>query len=153
MAAVARRQFCGKLHVITPQAVQWKPRLRKAAGTLCAMCRERRRESTVSRKSTVRKRSGKPYRTESTARKCSGRFLRKVSNRQQPDNPTTLKNRCLTFNIKKNENKIIIGCLLHCSCKRMLCAKCRYTRCCPTFRQEFGKHEKNGYSFRENHIG
>ena len=36
MAAVARRQFCGKLHVITPQEVQWKPPLRQAAGTLSA---------------------------------------------------------------------------------------------------------------------
>ena len=34
MAAVARRQFCTKLHVITPQEVQWKPPLRQAAGTL-----------------------------------------------------------------------------------------------------------------------
>jgi hypothetical protein len=31
MAALPRRQFCGKLNVITPQQVQWKPRLRKAA--------------------------------------------------------------------------------------------------------------------------
>ena len=37
MAAVARRQFCGKLHVITPQEVQWKPPLPQAAGTLAAM--------------------------------------------------------------------------------------------------------------------
>ena len=29
-----RRQFCGNLHVITPQDVQWKPPLRQAAGTL-----------------------------------------------------------------------------------------------------------------------
>jgi len=36
MAAVARRQFCGKLNVITPQEVQWKPPLRQAAGTLPA---------------------------------------------------------------------------------------------------------------------
>jgi len=36
MAAVARRQFCGKLHVIIPQQVQWKPPLRQAAGTLPA---------------------------------------------------------------------------------------------------------------------
>ena len=36
MAAVARRQFCGKLNVITPQEVQWKPPLRQAAGTLYA---------------------------------------------------------------------------------------------------------------------
>jgi len=34
MAAVARRQFCGKLHVITPQQVWCKPPLRQAAGTL-----------------------------------------------------------------------------------------------------------------------
>ena len=34
MAAVSRRQFCGNLHVITPQQVQWKPPLRQAAGTL-----------------------------------------------------------------------------------------------------------------------
>ena len=32
---LARRQFCAKLHVITPQEVQWKPPLRQAAGTLC----------------------------------------------------------------------------------------------------------------------
>ena len=31
---LARRQFCAKLHVITPQQVQWKPPLRQAAGTL-----------------------------------------------------------------------------------------------------------------------
>ena len=36
MAAVARRQFCGKLHVIIPQQVQWKPPLRQAALTLSA---------------------------------------------------------------------------------------------------------------------
>jgi hypothetical protein len=36
MSALPRRQFCGKLHVITPQQVQWKPPLRQAAGTLCA---------------------------------------------------------------------------------------------------------------------
>ena len=36
MAAVARRQFCAKLNVITPQEVQWKPPLRQAAGTLSA---------------------------------------------------------------------------------------------------------------------
>jgi hypothetical protein len=36
MAALPRRQFCGKLHVITPQQVQWKPPLRQAAGTLSA---------------------------------------------------------------------------------------------------------------------
>jgi hypothetical protein len=34
MAAVARRQFCGKLNVIIPQQVQWKPPLPQAAGTL-----------------------------------------------------------------------------------------------------------------------
>ena len=34
MAAVARRQFCTKLYVITPQQVQWKPPLRQAAETL-----------------------------------------------------------------------------------------------------------------------
>ena len=38
MAAVARRQFCAKLNVITPQQVQWKPPLRQAAGTLCDTC-------------------------------------------------------------------------------------------------------------------
>ena len=32
MAAVPRRQFCAKLHVIIPQQVQWKPPLRQAAG-------------------------------------------------------------------------------------------------------------------------
>jgi len=32
MAAVTRRQFCARLHVITPQQVQWKPPLRQAAG-------------------------------------------------------------------------------------------------------------------------
>jgi len=32
----ARRQFCAKLNVITPQQVQWKPPLRQAAGTLWA---------------------------------------------------------------------------------------------------------------------
>jgi hypothetical protein len=37
MAAVSRRQFCGKLNVITPQQVHWKPPLRQAAGTLAAM--------------------------------------------------------------------------------------------------------------------
>jgi hypothetical protein len=31
MAALSRRQFCGKLHVTPPQQVQWKPPLRKAA--------------------------------------------------------------------------------------------------------------------------
>ena len=36
MAAVARRQFCAKLHVTIPQQVQWKPPLRQAAGTLSA---------------------------------------------------------------------------------------------------------------------
>jgi len=36
MAAVARRQFCEKFNVITPQEVQWKPPLRQAAGTLGA---------------------------------------------------------------------------------------------------------------------
>jgi hypothetical protein len=34
MAAFPRRQFCGKLHVIPPQQVQWKPPLRQAAGTM-----------------------------------------------------------------------------------------------------------------------
>jgi hypothetical protein len=37
MAAVPRRQFCGKLNVITPQHVQWKPPLRQAARTLAAI--------------------------------------------------------------------------------------------------------------------
>jgi len=37
MAAVARRQFCANLNVITPQQVQWKPPLPQAAGTLPAM--------------------------------------------------------------------------------------------------------------------
>jgi hypothetical protein len=37
MSAVPRRQFCGKLNVITPQAVQWKPPPHKAAGTLGAI--------------------------------------------------------------------------------------------------------------------
>jgi hypothetical protein len=37
MAALPRRQFCGKLNVIIPQQVQWKPPLRQAAGTLAAM--------------------------------------------------------------------------------------------------------------------
>ena len=37
MAAVARRQYCAKLHVIIPQQVQWKSPLRQAAGTLGAM--------------------------------------------------------------------------------------------------------------------
>jgi hypothetical protein len=36
MAAVPRRQFCGKLHVIIPQQVQWKPPLRQAAASLYA---------------------------------------------------------------------------------------------------------------------
>jgi len=36
MAAVARRQFCANLNVYLPQAVQWKPPLRQAAGTLPA---------------------------------------------------------------------------------------------------------------------
>jgi hypothetical protein len=36
MSALPRRQFGGKLHVIPPQQVQWKPRLRQAAGTLAA---------------------------------------------------------------------------------------------------------------------
>jgi hypothetical protein len=36
MAAVPRRQFCGKLNVTTPQQVQWKLPLRQAAGTLSA---------------------------------------------------------------------------------------------------------------------
>jgi len=35
---LARRQFCGKLYVIIPQQVQWKPPLRQAAGTLAAIC-------------------------------------------------------------------------------------------------------------------
>ena len=35
---LVRRQFCGKLHVITPQQVQCKPPLRQAAGTLYAIC-------------------------------------------------------------------------------------------------------------------
>ena len=34
---LSRRQYCGKLHVILPQQVQWKPPLRQAAGTLGAM--------------------------------------------------------------------------------------------------------------------
>jgi len=34
---LARRQFCANLHVIVPQEVQWKPRLRQAAGTLEAI--------------------------------------------------------------------------------------------------------------------
>jgi len=34
---LARRQFCAKLNVITPQQVQCKPPLRQAAGTLAAM--------------------------------------------------------------------------------------------------------------------
>ncbi|MCL1969634.1 MAG: hypothetical protein FWF65_08835 [Bacteroidetes bacterium] len=37
MAAVARRQFCANLNVITPQQVQWKPPLRQAALTLAAI--------------------------------------------------------------------------------------------------------------------
>ena len=37
MAAVPRRQFCGKLHVIIPQQVRWKPPLRQAALTLEAI--------------------------------------------------------------------------------------------------------------------
>ena len=40
MAAVPRRQFCAKLHVITPQQVQCKPPLPQAAGTLSAMLRK-----------------------------------------------------------------------------------------------------------------
>ena len=36
MAAVARRQFCAKFNVITPQEVQWKPPPRQAALTLYA---------------------------------------------------------------------------------------------------------------------
>jgi hypothetical protein len=36
MAALPRGQFSGKLHVIPPQQVQWKPPLRQAAGTLYA---------------------------------------------------------------------------------------------------------------------
>jgi len=45
MATVTRRQFCENLNVTTPQEVQWKPRLRQAAGTLCASRRECGRES------------------------------------------------------------------------------------------------------------
>ena len=41
MAAVARRQFCANLHVITPQQIQWKPPLRQAALTLYASGRQR----------------------------------------------------------------------------------------------------------------
>jgi hypothetical protein len=37
MSALPRRQFCAKLHVTTPQEVQWKPPPHKAAGTLEAM--------------------------------------------------------------------------------------------------------------------
>ena len=33
---LARRQFCAKLNVITPQEVQWKPPLRKAGSPLGA---------------------------------------------------------------------------------------------------------------------
>ena len=33
---LSRRQFCGNLHVIIPQKVQWKPPLPQAAGTLGA---------------------------------------------------------------------------------------------------------------------
>jgi hypothetical protein len=40
MAAVPRRKFCGKLDVITPRKVQWKPPLRQAAGTLYASKRQ-----------------------------------------------------------------------------------------------------------------
>jgi hypothetical protein len=52
MAALPRRQFCAKLHVITPQQVQWKPPLRQAAGTLAAMARQ------DSAKSKKRKKEG-----------------------------------------------------------------------------------------------
>jgi hypothetical protein len=44
MAALPRRQFCAKLHVTTPQAVQWKPPLRQAAGTLAAMAEQQQCE-------------------------------------------------------------------------------------------------------------
>jgi len=37
MAAVARRNGSANLKVCTPQEVQWKPPLRQAATTLCAM--------------------------------------------------------------------------------------------------------------------
>jgi hypothetical protein len=37
MAALARRKFGGTLEVCLPPEVQWKPPLRQAAGTLCAM--------------------------------------------------------------------------------------------------------------------
>ena len=43
MAAVPRRQYCGKLNVITPQQVQWKPPLRQAAGTLGDTCERQHR--------------------------------------------------------------------------------------------------------------
>ena len=46
MAAVARRQFCAKLNVITPQEIQCKPPLRQAAGTLLAMAGQRIVERT-----------------------------------------------------------------------------------------------------------
>ena len=42
MAAVTRRQYCGNLHVITPQEVRWKPPLPQAAGTLCDTRRKQR---------------------------------------------------------------------------------------------------------------
>jgi hypothetical protein len=47
MSAVARRQFCANLHVISPQAVQWKPPLRQAAGTLNASGATVRRDNEI----------------------------------------------------------------------------------------------------------
>jgi hypothetical protein len=50
MAALPRRQFCGKLHVITPQQVQWKPPLCQAAGTLADT-----RETTVLKRTEIQR--------------------------------------------------------------------------------------------------
>ena len=62
------------------------------------MCRERCKESIVSRENTVRKRSGKPYRKESTAQKRNGRLLQTVTNQQQPDKVDNVKKLELSIN-------------------------------------------------------
>ena len=39
--AVARSKVCANLEVLRPSERQWEPRLRQAAGTLSASCRQR----------------------------------------------------------------------------------------------------------------
>ena len=66
MAAVARRQFCAKLHVITPQQVQWKPPLRQAAGTLCD-----------TRRKIVRKRTEIQWKKVNTKERLIEQYIKK----------------------------------------------------------------------------